>query len=148
MSDDQVAAAYGAMRKYVWWAVSAGQIARDDAEDVVQTAMLRAWRGAPTWEPGKASIGTWGVAIARRVASDFRADNARREALKRELAGSRVDLLSVRPCGRIAADRDAMYAWDEQVGRWMADNTPVFQADLDRLERHIMKNYLSKKTEE
>jgi RNA polymerase sigma factor (sigma-70 family) len=45
-----------------------------EAEDVAQEAMLRAWRQAPSWKPGKAKFDTW----LHRVALNLCYDRLRR----------------------------------------------------------------------
>ena len=45
-----------------------------EAEDVAQEAMLRAWRQAPSWRPGKARFDTW----LHRVALNLCYDRLRR----------------------------------------------------------------------
>ena len=50
-----------------------------EAEDVAQEAMLRAWKQAPRWTPGKARIDTW----LHRVALNLCYDRLRR---RREIA--------------------------------------------------------------
>ena len=50
-----------------------------EAEDVAQEAMLRAWRQAPRWTPGKARFDTW----LHRVALNLCYDRLRR---RREIA--------------------------------------------------------------
>ena len=46
----------------------------DEAEDVVQEAMLRLWKAAPGWQPGRALVSTW----LYRVASNLCTDRLRR----------------------------------------------------------------------
>ncbi|MPZ59936.1 MAG: sigma-70 family RNA polymerase sigma factor [Propionibacteriales bacterium] len=46
------------------------------AEDVAQEAFVRAWRAAPTYDAGRASVGTWLLTITRNAAID--ATRARR----------------------------------------------------------------------
>lgn len=47
---------------------------RAEAEDVAQDALLRLWRIAPNWEPGRAQVSTW----LYRVASNLCTDRLRR----------------------------------------------------------------------
>lgn len=47
---------------------------RAEAEDVAQEALLRLWRAAPDWDPGRARISTW----IYRVASNLCIDRLRR----------------------------------------------------------------------
>lgn len=47
---------------------------KEEAEDVVQEAMLRLWKAAPGWEPGRAQVSTW----LYRVASNLCTDRLRR----------------------------------------------------------------------
>jgi len=58
-----------------------------EAEDVAQEAMLRAWRQAPRWTPGKAKFDTW----LHRVALNLCYDRLRR---RREIP---TDTLPERP---------------------------------------------------
>jgi RNA polymerase sigma-70 factor (ECF subfamily) len=46
----------------------------DEAEDVVQEAMLRLWKAAPDWQPGRALVSTW----LYRVVSNLCTDRLRR----------------------------------------------------------------------
>ncbi|OSP54350.1 RNA polymerase sigma factor [Pseudoruegeria sp. SK021] len=46
-----------------------------EAEDVTQEAMLRLWRIAPDWDPGRARVSTW----LYRVASNLCIDRQRRK---------------------------------------------------------------------
>ncbi|MEP5761652.1 MAG: RNA polymerase sigma factor [Litoreibacter sp.] len=41
-----------------------------EAEDVVQEAMLRLWRMAPDWEPGRAKVTTWVFRVASNLCTD------------------------------------------------------------------------------
>ena len=53
-----------------------GGVAPGEAEDIAQEAMVRVWRRAPTFDPGKASVATWIFTIARNL----RIDHLRRRA--------------------------------------------------------------------
>lgn len=41
-----------------------------EAEDVTQEAMLRLWRIAPRWEPGRAQVSTWLYRVAANLCTD------------------------------------------------------------------------------
>ena len=75
-----------------------------EAEDVAQEALLRAWRQAPRWAPGKARFDTW----LHRVALNLCYDRLRR---RREIA---TDTPPDRPYEGAAPDRGLLAA---DVGR-------------------------------
>ncbi len=41
-----------------------------EAEDVTQEAMLRLWKMAPDWEPGRAKLSTWLYRVASNLCTD------------------------------------------------------------------------------
>lgn len=41
-----------------------------EAEDVAQEAMLRLWRTAPDWQPGRARVSTWLYRVAANLCTD------------------------------------------------------------------------------
>lgn len=43
---------------------------RAEAEDVAQDAMLRLWRMAPTWEPGRAQVSSWLYQVVTNLCTD------------------------------------------------------------------------------
>ncbi|MCV6584348.1 MAG: RNA polymerase sigma factor [Marinibacterium sp.] len=43
---------------------------RSEAEDVTQEALLRLWRIAPDWEPGRAQVSTWVYQVALNLCRD------------------------------------------------------------------------------
>lgn len=43
---------------------------RAEAEDVTQEAMLRLWRMAPNWEPGRAQVSTWLYRVVANLCTD------------------------------------------------------------------------------
>lgn len=51
---------------------------RAEAEDVVQEVFTRAWRAAPRYDPGRASVRTWLFAIARNLVLDGHRARGRR----------------------------------------------------------------------
>lgn len=55
---------------------------RAEAEDITQDAMMRLWRMAPEWQPGKAQVSTW----LYRVVSNLCID------VKRRARGGALDL--------------------------------------------------------
>ncbi|GAA0648970.1 RNA polymerase sigma factor [Brevundimonas lenta] len=75
-----------------------------EAEDVAQEALLRAWKQAPRWQPGKAKFDTW----LHRVGLNLCYDRLRR---RREIA---TDMPPERPDEGAAPDRGLLAA---DVGR-------------------------------
>lgn len=45
---------------------------RAEAEDVTQDAMMRLWRIAPDWEPGKAQVSTWLYRVVMNLCIDIK----------------------------------------------------------------------------
>jgi RNA polymerase sigma-70 factor, ECF subfamily len=45
---------------------------RAEAEDVAQDAMMRLWRIAPKWEPGKAKVSTWLYRVTMNLCLDIK----------------------------------------------------------------------------
>ena len=43
---------------------------RDEAADIAQEAMLRLWRIAPQWEPGRAQVTTWLYRVVANLGTD------------------------------------------------------------------------------
>jgi len=43
---------------------------RDEAADVAQEAMLRLWRIAPDWQPGRAQVTTWLYRVVANLSTD------------------------------------------------------------------------------
>lgn len=41
-----------------------------EAEDVVQEAMLKLWKIAPKWEPGRAKLSTWAYTVTTNLCTD------------------------------------------------------------------------------
>ena len=58
---------------------------RAEAEDVAQEALLRLWRIAPDWEPGRAKVSTWLYRVAMNLCIDR----------KRRARGGTVDIDAV-----------------------------------------------------
>lgn len=45
---------------------------RAEAEDVTQDAMMRLWRMAPKWQPGKAKVSTWLYRVTMNLCLDIK----------------------------------------------------------------------------
>ena len=45
---------------------------RAEAEDIAQEAMVRLWRMAPDWEPGKAKVSTWVYRVVTNLCLDHK----------------------------------------------------------------------------
>lgn len=43
---------------------------RDEADDVVQESMVRLWKAAPGWQPGRAKVSTWLYRVASNLCTD------------------------------------------------------------------------------
>ncbi|PWE33831.1 RNA polymerase sigma factor [Maritimibacter sp. 55A14] len=86
---------------------------RDEAEDVTQEAMLRLWRAASDWQPGRAQASTW----LYRVASNLCTDRLRRRR------GVALDAVPEPVDGAPSADQRLM----------AADRAAALQAALDGL---------------
>lgn len=58
---------------------------RGDAEDATQRTFVSAWNSRASFDPGRAGISTWLVAIAKRRIADVRESRARMAAAQQEL---------------------------------------------------------------
>lgn len=74
---------------------------QQDAEDLVQQVILRAWRGRSGFDPERGSLRTWLLAICRRQITDTFGTRTRR----------RRDLLAA----AAVAERDTVPAPDQQI---------------------------------
>lgn len=80
--------------------VSASLASRADAEDVVQTTFVTAWRSRESFDPAKGSLLVWLLTIARRRAIDVLRSRGRDEHVVRVLYrtnGGAADDEPVRP---------------------------------------------------
>lgn len=77
-----------------------------EAEDVAQEAMLRLWRLAPDWQPGKAQPGTWLYRVAANLCID-RMRRRGREAPADDIMAEPADTRPDAEQGMIAAERAA-----------------------------------------
>ena len=57
----------------------------ESAEEVIQDAFHAAWRNARSYDPGRGSVRTWLLAIARNAAIDWRRTRGRRAERERPL---------------------------------------------------------------
>lgn len=81
----------------------------DDAEDLTAETFLKAFRSAARFDPARASVRTWVLAIARNAVRDYR------RRLRRHLPlASLRDLASAHP------SPEERLLWEEQVGRVLA----------------------------
>ena len=92
-----------------------------EAEDVAQDAMLRAWKQAPLWQPGKARFDTW----LHRVGLNLCYDRLRKRREVPTTTGTPPD----RPDPGPAPDRDLLAAQlGDRVNRALA-NLPERQRE-------------------
>lgn len=82
-----------------------------EAEDVAQEAMLRLWRMAPDWEPGRARVSTWLYRVTANLATDR--IRARRETGDAAAAEAAVD--PAPSAGQSMLDRERVAALKEAL---------------------------------
>lgn len=82
---------------------------QQDAEDLVQQVVLRAWRGRHGFDPARGSLRTWLLAICRRQIADAFGARTR----------NRRDLLAA----ATAADRESVPGVDRQIVDRLATGT-------------------------
>ncbi len=100
---------------------------RAEAEDVVQEALLRLWKQAPTWRSGEAKISTWLYRVVANLATD------RLRACKRQVPMEAAETV---PDGALSAvDRMQQQARMEALRAALAD-LPERQAQAVAL-RHL-----------
>ena len=80
---------------------------RAEAEDVVQEAMLRLWKMAPSWRPGEAQVSTWSYRVVTNLCTDLRRARVRRPAVALDDAPEVADAGRGAVAGMIEADRFA-----------------------------------------
>lgn len=138
MTDEELERCRIAVKTAVLSAVEKGLVFFDDGDDVMQDAMLGIIRrGNVTVR----NIEGWAAKVAWHKVEDRRRQYAKEAEMKRELQGKSIDPDTIRPCAAIAACPDALYEWDEQIGRWMTDNVPIWPAMLAKLRNHLIKHY-------
>ena len=56
-----------------------------DAEDVVQSVLIKLWQNPHSWQPNKASLGTWLHRVTLNACYDVSRSHARRSTLEQDL---------------------------------------------------------------
>jgi RNA polymerase sigma factor (sigma-70 family) len=137
--------------KAVWAAVYSHHASFCDADDLVGDTVMAAWRGLPRYDCNRGTLATWVGRVAKSRIADYYRRRARERIVIEQLSGKLVDLTTLEPPPDIAACADALYEWDEQLGRWMHDvpsdapagtiisHVPVSQ--IEYLAREIGKRY-------
>lgn len=142
MTDEELERCRIAVRTAVLSAVSKGLVFYDDGDDVIQDAMLGIIKRGGT---AVRNVEGWAMRVAWHKVHDRRRQYAEEAEMKRELKGEPIDPDTIIPCAAIRECPDALYEWDEQIGRWMTDNIPIWPAMLARLRNHLIKHYQLKK---
>ncbi|MBJ3761430.1 sigma-70 family RNA polymerase sigma factor [Maribius pontilimi] len=85
-SGDQTAAAPLAQRHAPRILAMAARMLNDrtEAEDVTQDTLLRLWRKAPDWQPGRAQVSTWTFRVAANLCTDRLRKRAQLQPLEPE----------------------------------------------------------------
>ncbi len=141
MTDEELERCRIAVRATVLSAVDRGLVFYDDGDDVMQDAMLGILQHGGTVRKCE----EWAAKVAWHKIHDRRRQYAREASLKAELMEKPIDPYTIVACAAIRACPDALYEWDEQIGRWMTDNVPIWPAMLARLRNHLIKHYQLKK---
>lgn len=141
MTDEELERCRIAVRTAVLSAIGKGLVFYDDGDDVIQDAMLGIIKRGGTVRKCE----EWAAKVAWHKIQDRRRQYAREAALKAELMEKPIDPYTIVACAAIRECPDALYEWDEQIGRWMTDNVPIWPAMLARLRNHLIKHYQLKK---
>ena len=132
---------YEMVRPSAMKAVGDGRLRFADVDDVCQNVAIKFFRRIQTWDAQKGSVSTFVGVIFRSCCADVQRCYLEETIMQQRLGGNYVDLERVVACAAIASNPDALYEWDEQIGRWMCDNVQVDAGDLARLRNHLLKKY-------
>lgn len=135
------AAIRNALRPGMLVAVGAGKVSRDDMEDVLQNTLLKVFQRLQGWNCQRGGVLTWAEGIMRNEIANYQRARLGEMSIAQQLAGVGIDLAAVVACQAIQSHPDALYEWEEQVGRWMCDAVVVDAAMLAKLRTGIMKKY-------
>ena len=144
MTDEDVANCIPIVREVVKTAISRGSVAYFDGDDLMQDAMLRICRYS-TWNASEGSLKVWVGRIVWNCVAQYRKERGEEIEMKAELMGQPIDPNKIYPCAAIRDCPDALYEWEEQIGRWMVDDVPIWPAMLAKLRNHLLKHYNLKK---
>ena len=140
MTDADIEGCIPTVRAAVMTAVKQRAVPMQDADDVIQSAMERIVR-YHSWSMSKGALSTWAARVAWGCVAEYRRRRGMDADMKAELAGKPIDPMTIRPCAAIRDCPDALYEWEEQIGRWMVDNVPIWPAMLAKLRNHLVKHY-------
>ena len=132
---------YEMVRPSAMRAVGDGRLRFADVDDVCQNVAIKFFQRIQTWDKARGCVSTFVGVIFRSCCADMQRGYLEETIMQQRLGGSYVDLERVVACAAIASDPDALYEWDEQIGRWMCDNVQVDAGDLAKLRNHLLKKY-------
>ena len=139
MTDDELERCRLSVKNAVTAMIRDGRVPYDDGDDIIQDAMLSILRRGDGVKVN--NLDKWAVGVAMNKIKDYQRRRAQEVAIKEELMGQPVDPYTIRPCQAIRGCPDALYEWEEQIGRWMVDNVPIWPAMLAKLRNHLLKHY-------
>ncbi|MGN0866176.1 MAG: hypothetical protein ACI4SG_00660 [Oligosphaeraceae bacterium] len=105
--------------------------------------------GLAKFDPEKSQWGTFCQRICANFATDMARERTRQAMLKIRLLNQEaeldnpggVDYSMIVPSLKIRRNPEAMYDWDQQLGKWQVDGIVPTYADLQALKKRIMQEY-------
>lgn len=129
--------------------VRAGVIPVYDYELCSVEAAGKCFAAISAYDPGKAQWGTYCQRICAHYAADLARDRTRQALLKIRILNEEADrdnpggveYSMLVPSMKVRRNPDAMYDWNQQIGKWEADGVIPTYADLKELKKRIMQEY-------
>lgn len=107
--------------------------------------------GLAKFDASKAQWGTYCQRITAHCAVDEARLRSRQQVLKIRLLneeaiqaaaeGGNIDLRSLAPSRQIRQNPEALYDWNQQIGKWQGDGLVPSYAELQALKKRILREY-------